>query len=51
MNSMQEKSVGKSMAKWGPLGAVIAIPIPFIGPVLGAAAGAGYAYYKAKKRV
>ncbi|MGN6375977.1 MAG: hypothetical protein ACTHMG_10525 [Sphingomonas sp.] len=41
--------LGKSMAKWGALGAVVAIPIPFIGPVIGAAAGAGYAYYKAKK--
>ncbi|MGW8134918.1 hypothetical protein [Sphingomonas zeae] len=42
--------LGKSMAKWGALGAVVAIPVPFIGPVLGAAAGAGYAYFKAKKK-
>jgi hypothetical protein len=45
-----EKSLGKSMAKWGVLGAVVAIPIPFIGPPLGAIAGAGYAWYKAKKK-
>jgi hypothetical protein len=39
------------MAKAAAIGAVIAIPIPFVGPILGAAAGAGYAYYKAQKRV
>jgi hypothetical protein len=38
--------LGKSMAKWGALGAVVAIPIPFVGPVLGAIAGATYAYSK-----
>jgi len=38
--------LGKSMAKWGALGAVVAIPIPFVGPVLGAIAGAAYAYSK-----
>ncbi|MGE7206316.1 hypothetical protein ACQKJZ_11625 [Sphingomonas sp. NPDC019816] len=43
--------LGKSMAKWGALGAVVAIPVPFVGPVLGAAAGAGYAYFKAKKKI
>ena len=32
------------------LGAVVAIPVPFVGPVIGAAGGAGYAYFKAKKR-
>lgn len=46
-----EKTLGKSMAKWGALGAVVAIPVPFIGPPLGALVGAGYAYYKSKKRV
>jgi hypothetical protein len=25
--------LGKSMAKWGALGAVVAIPVPFVGPV------------------
>lgn len=45
-----EKALGKSMAKWAALGAVVAIPVPFVGPVIGAAAGAGYAYFKAKKK-
>ena len=47
---MEDKALGKSMAKWAALGAVVAIPVPFIGPILGAAAGAGYAYMKAKKQ-
>lgn len=42
--------LGKSMAKWGALGAVVAIPVPFVGPIFGALAGAGYAYYKGTKR-
>ena len=42
--------LGKSMAKWGALGFVVAIPLPVVGPVIGAAAGMGYAYFKAKKR-
>lgn len=45
-----DKKLGKDMAKAAAIGAVIAIPVPFIGPILGAAAGAGYAYVKAKKR-
>ncbi|MCC2977487.1 hypothetical protein LK533_12475 [Sphingomonas sp. PL-96] len=49
-NDMPKKSLGKSMAKWAALGAVVAIPLPFVGSVLGAAAGAGYAYYKGKKQ-
>jgi len=47
--TQDEKKLGKSMAKWGALGAVVAIPVPFIGPLLGAAAGAGFAWYKSKK--
>jgi hypothetical protein len=43
--------LGKSMAKWGALGAVVAIPVPFVGPIIGAIAGAGYAYVKRNKRV
>ncbi len=42
--------LGKSMAKWSALGAVVAIPLPVIGPILGAIGGAGYAYYKGTKR-
>jgi hypothetical protein len=46
----ENKQLGKSMAKWAAVGAVIAIPVPFVGPILGAAAGAGYAYMKGKKK-
>ena len=41
--------LGKSMAKWSALGAVVAIPLPVVGPVLGALAGATYAYMKRNK--
>jgi hypothetical protein len=46
---MADSELGKRMAKYGVIGAVIAIPVPFIGPIIGAAAGAGYAWYKSKK--
>ena len=38
--------LGKKMAKYGAIGAVVAIPVPFVGPVLGAIVGAGIAYAK-----
>lgn len=41
--------LGKKMAKYGAVGAVIAIPVPFVGPVLGAIVGAAYAYSKRPK--
>jgi hypothetical protein len=50
MSDFGDKALGKSMAKAAAIGAVVAIPIPFVGPIIGAAAGAGYAYYKNKKR-
>ena len=51
MNSVTgEKPLGRKMAKYAAVGALIGIPVPFIGPVIGAAAGAGYAYMKGKKR-
>ncbi len=46
----ENKELGRSMAKWAALGAVVAIPVPFVGPIIGAAAGAGYAYLKGKKK-
>ncbi|WP_306286367.1 hypothetical protein [Sphingomonas sp. Ant20] len=49
--SRRPPGLGKSMAKWSALGAVVAIPVPVIGPIFGALAGAGYAYYKGKKKV
>ena len=48
--SPEDKALGKDMAKYAAIGAVIAIPVPFVGPIFGAAAGAGYAWYKAKKK-
>ena len=47
---MSDNKLGKDMAKAAAIGAVIAIPVPFVGPVIGAAAGAGYAWWKAKNR-
>ena len=41
--------LGKNMAKWSAIGAVVAIPVPFVGPVFGALAGATYAYLKRNK--
>jgi hypothetical protein len=41
--------LGRSMAKWSALGAVVAIPVPIVGPVFGAVAGAIYAYRKGTK--
>ena len=37
------------MAKWSALGAVVAIPLPVVGPIFGAIAGAAYAYHKGTK--
>ena len=41
--------LGKRMAKYGAVGAVLAIPLPFVGPIIGAAAGAAYAYSQRNK--
>nr|WP_294170853.1 hypothetical protein [uncultured Sphingomonas sp.] len=48
---MQDKALGKKMAKYAAVGALIGIPMPFIGPIIGAAAGAGLAYYRNNKRM
>jgi hypothetical protein len=47
-NVKNTPGLGKKMAKYGAIGAVVAIPIPFVGPVLGALVGAGVAYAKCK---
>lgn len=49
-NVKGDPGLGKSMAKWAALGAVVAIPVPFVGPIFGALAGAGYAYVKGTKK-
>ncbi|MGR6328888.1 hypothetical protein ACU5AX_07475 [Sphingomonas sp. XXL09] len=41
--------LGKKMAKYGAIGAVVAIPVPFVGPVFGAIVGAGVAYARRNK--
>ena len=42
--------MGKEMAVGAALGAVVAIPVPFVGPVIGAALGAGIAWFRARSR-
>jgi uncharacterized membrane protein len=44
-----DPALGKKMAKYGAIGAVIAIPLPFVGPVFGAIAGAALAYSQRNK--
>jgi uncharacterized membrane protein len=48
-NIKNTPGLGKSMAKWSALGAVVAIPLPVVGPIFGALAGATYAYMKRNK--
>ena len=50
MAAFEDKQLGKRMAKYGAVGALIGIPVPFVGPVFGAVVGAGYAWMKAKKQ-
>ncbi|WP_181814844.1 hypothetical protein [Sphingomonas aracearum] len=39
-----DPKLGRRMAKYSAIGAVVAIPIPVVGPVFGALAGAAIAY-------
>ncbi|WEK44428.1 MAG: small multi-drug export protein [Candidatus Sphingomonas colombiensis] len=48
-NVKNTPGLGKKMAKYGAVGAVLAIPLPFVGPVLGAIVGAGVAYARRDK--
>ena len=41
--------LGRKMAKYSAIGAVVAIPLPVVGPVLGAIVGAAVAYSKRPK--
>ena len=47
---MFEDPVAKRTAIAAAIGAVFAIPVPFVGPVIGAIAGAGVGYFTAKRR-
>ena len=46
----QTPGLKESMAKWAIGGAVAGIILPGLGSIVGAVGGAGFAYYKAKKR-
>lgn len=41
----------RKAAKWGAVGAVIAIPVPFVGPIIGGIVGSGLGYAKAKGKI
>ena len=47
---MFENPVAKRTAIAAAIGAVVAIPLPFVGPVIGALAGAGIGYFSARPR-
>lgn len=47
---MFENPIAKRTAIAAAVGAVIAIPVPFVGPIFGALVGAGYGYLSAKRR-
>lgn len=47
---MLDNPVAKRTAIAAGIGALIAIPLPFVGPIIGAAVGAGYGYLTAKGR-
>jgi hypothetical protein len=49
-NSMLENPVAKRTAIAAAIGAVEAIPLPFIGPILGAIVGGGIGYFTADKK-
>ena len=46
---MFENPVAKRTAIAAAIGGVIAIPVPFVGPLIGAVVGGGYGYLTAKK--
>lgn len=46
---MLDNPVAKRTAIAAGIGALIAIPVPFVGPLVGALVGGGYGYLTAKK--
>ena len=47
---MFENPVAKRTAVAAAIGAVIAIPLPFVGPIFGALVGGGIGYFTARQR-
>ncbi len=47
---MLDNPVAKRTAIAAGIGALIAIPVPFVGPVFGALAGAAYGFARAGRR-
>jgi hypothetical protein len=47
---MLEDPVAKRTAIAAAIGAVVAIPLPFIGPILGALVGGGIGYFTADRK-
>lgn len=47
---MFENPVAKRTAIAAGIGALIAIPLPFVGPVIGALVGGGYGFLSANRR-
>jgi hypothetical protein len=47
---MFEDPVAKRTAIAAAAGALIAIPVPFVGPLFGAVVGAGIGFFTAKRR-
>jgi hypothetical protein len=47
---MFDNPVAKRTAIAAGIGALIAIPLPFVGPLFGAVVGAGYGYFTADRR-
>lgn len=47
---MFEDPVAKRTAIAVALGAVIAVPVPFVGPLFGAVVGAGVGFFTARRR-
>jgi hypothetical protein len=47
---MLDNPVAKRTAIAAGIGALIAIPVPFVGPLFGAVVGAGFGYFTANRR-
>lgn len=46
----RDKATVKSIAAHAAVGALIAIPVPFVGPIFGAVVGGAYGVYKNRNR-